>query len=142
VFTGAVRVASILASHHGEAAPNLLDGRLESSWYTSGPQDGSEVLELDLGSPQADGGLELILANAIHYPRLLNIDVKQDAGWTTAWSGPTSALALDASLQSQRTSAPMVIDLGHHVTSAIRLRQTGQHRGAAWSMSEVRVLRR
>lgn len=140
---GGIPVAAIRASHHPEAASNLLDGRLDTAWYTDGPQRGGEWLELDLDAVHAVSGLELRLADAFHFPRLLEIEVKSSRGeWIMAWSGRTSALALDASLQRGSRDAAMVIDVGNAVASAIRLRQTGHHAHAPWSMIEIRVLPR
>jgi len=135
---------STIHTNVGRAAPDvMLDGRPESWWSTTDPQSGGEEVLIDLGSVQEFVALEMSLGRrGFEYPRALTVEISPDhSAWTDVWSGPTAGLALGASMRDlDRTR--LVFGLGQQSARFVRLRQTGQHRQAPWTIAELRVLKR
>ena len=76
------------------------------------------------------------------FPRQLEIDVSADSeAWAEAWSGPTAGLAVGALMQDF-VRPLMLFAFDERPARFIRLRQTGRHRTAPWTVAELRVFGR
>ncbi len=137
---GLVPIAAVHASLHPEIAHALTDNRPDTWWSTLGPQAGGEDLIVDLGTIQNVGAVEVQLGrSSFDFPRVLQADLSADGTvWTRAWGGPTAGLAVGA-LMRDPVRGPIRLVFDAAPARFLRLRQTGQHRTAHWTVAELRV---
>lgn len=136
----AVPVTQVDVSVNPADAPLLADGDIATRW-NSGSQQGNEEIRIDLGLVTNVTALELSLgAWAFDYPRDLIVDLSDDGvEWRMVWSGRGDTAAVAAGLRAPAVM-PWTIDLGHHLTRYMRLRQVDQDPTYYWSIAELRVL--
>jgi hypothetical protein len=139
-LTAIVPIASIRANIGADDVSNMTDGDLITRW-SSGPQMGSEIIWLDLGTPQDVAGIRLTLGPSDNdYPRELVIETSDDQDvWTEVWRGGGGAAAFSAALR-RPTELSSIFDIGERRTRYIRLRQIGIDDTFYWSIAEIAVL--
>jgi len=133
-------IQSITASTNAHDIGAVLDGNLDSRWHAP-QQDGGETITLDLGRAQSVGALVMCLgAYPGQYPRLLTIEASRDnAAWSTVYTGGTALETYDAALVSPR-EVPVTFTIQRDDLRFIRLRQAAVDTHG-WSIVELRVIR-
>ena len=116
-----------------------MDGREDTRW-SSGPQNGTEVVTIDLGSTRFIDGLSMTIGPyASDYPRTLVIESSDDGyTWTPRWQGSSAAAAFAAAVRHPR-ERPLMFALPHLPARWLRLRQLGQDSVSCWSIFELQV---
>jgi hypothetical protein len=133
-------VSQIVSSESPEEAAKALDGDPDTRWQSSGPQEGGEELDVDLGAPGVVSGVELALGPYYgDFPRELAVDASLDGSeWVALWHGRTSALAFKASVDSPRR-VPLRVCFPPVRTRRLRLRQLGSTPQFPWTVAELVV---
>jgi hypothetical protein len=138
----AVPIASVIATVNGGTAFQATDGRLRTSWRGLAPQDGTEQVDLDLGSPRPVGGVGLALGPfSPDVPSELAIETSEDGvTWLEGWRGvPASAFLAETIAHAIGGWAQF--PLSSRTARYVRIRQL--RRGVspfAWSIAEVKVM--
>ena len=139
-----LRVASVSANFAPSEVGNMNDGNLSTRWASGGPQAGSEVVTVDLGSVRTVTDISLALGSyAEDYPRMLAIDSSSMDGtvWATEWKGQTAPHRFIASVRNPR-ELPLTFALPHISARFLRLRQLGSDPVHYWSIAELEVFGR
>jgi hypothetical protein len=136
----ALPIAHVTASLYQDLVANLTDGDRISRWHTGGPQDPTNELTIDLGSPRVVTAVEQQIAGYVaDFPRLLHVDTSLDGvGWLSAWSGGTALLAFSAALEDP-LSIPLRTSFDPRPARYVRLRQSGRDDIYYWSIAELRI---
>ncbi len=119
-----------------------VDGDARTRW-DSGPQQGTEIVTIDLGAPRVVDGVTMTLGGrTTDSPRSLAIDTSEDEGqWTIRWDGSVGVAVFAAAVRDPR-ELPLTFPLPHVRTRWIRLRQLGRDPVFYWSIYELHVLGR
>jgi hypothetical protein len=119
--------AMATSSDAEEPASNAIDGDIATNWGSGMPQDGSEVLTIDLGEPQTFA--ELVLdagSRATDYPRGYAVYATDDV----AMRGMTIA-------EGVGSMAVTTISFPQQTARYLIIEQTGSHSGNWWSVFEL-----
>lgn len=132
-------IRSISANLNGDRTHLILDGDPETRW-DSGPQRGTEVVTIDLGTTgRVDGVTTTIREHPSDFPRLLLVETSEDGlTWTTRWRGSGAGAALTGALRHP-LDVPIEIAWPDAPARLIRLRQLGQDPIYYWSIFELTV---
>ena len=127
------------ASVNGDRMPLALDGNPETRW-DSGPQKGSEIVTIDLGTTQFVDGVTMTIGSHLSdFPRSLAIDTSDDGyDWTNRWQGSSAVIAFAAAVR-RPNEMPLTFGLPHVPTRWLRLRQLGNDPVYYWSIFELSV---
>lgn len=129
-------IASVRASA-GDASV-LMDGRRDTAWI-DGPQQDSQWLLADLGTPRLVGGVSLALREfAPFFPRHLNIDVSVDGEqFVETWQGTTFGSTFLA-VVANPTDAWLRVAFPPHQARFVRIRQTAVER-IPWAVADLQI---
>jgi hypothetical protein len=127
---------SITVSEHPGQAPALVDGRLDTSWRTVGPQRPGSWIELDLGGPVRVTAVELLLDDATTHGQLLHLRASDDGGRT--WRRLATVSARPAPELQRASPRSQLLLLDPVEASRLRIVQLGKRR-KPWGAAEVRV---
>ncbi|MBI3454812.1 MAG: discoidin domain-containing protein [Candidatus Rokubacteria bacterium] len=123
----------------------LTDGRPDTRWTTSGPQEPGSWLQVSLGSPEWLSGVVLDLGPFSHdYPRGLALEVSSDgSGWrpvlaSSTWIGPVRWVGTHVLKDGVDR---VVLTFEPLRARKLRLRQTGRDPMFPWSVAELQLLR-
>jgi hypothetical protein len=135
-----IAVASLFANVNGGAVDLMVDGDMATRW-TTGPQVAGMMLEIDLGSSQKLGGLQLALGSSGQdFPRGLRMEASDDrTTWQPVWKGPSAARTMLAAL-TDSSSVPVAYDLAGVRGRYLRLWLTENDDTFYWSIAELKVL--
>jgi len=135
-------IASISASTSEDQIKFMTDGDLGTRW-ASGPQNGGEVVTIDLGSVRTVERVSLSIGRfTADYPRHLTIDTSADGtSWSDAWSGRTAPAAWIAAVRHPR-DVPLEFLLNHPSARFVRMKQVSFHPVYYWSIAELGVFGR
>ena len=116
----------------------LTDGDGRTRWDSDAPQDGTEAITIDLGSPNRLNAVMLAIGPySADFPRLLAIDVSDDLhSWTMQWSGRCGAKAVAAAVKDARM-VPLTVSFPPTTARYVRLRQLGADALYHWSIAEL-----
>jgi hypothetical protein len=119
--------------------PLAVDGDAGTRWE-SGPQLGTEVVTIDLGSPRLVDGLTMTMGpHPADFPRVLIIESSDDGRvWTPRWQGSPAAVAFAAALAHPK-EMPLTFGLPQVRARRLRLRQIGHDPMFYWSIFELTV---
>lgn len=137
--SGRPLVPVAIQNETGAVALSLVtDGNPATVWVSRFSPPYSEVLTIDLGSPQKTCGLALSLgALAYAYPQQLTIEASDDgANWRTVNESPLAALAIAAALRNQR-DARIEIGLPDVEARWLRLRRVASEKAPVWVLGEL-----
>ena len=118
----------------------LTDGDGRTRWDSDAPQDGTEAITIDLGSPSRLNAVMLAIGPySADFPRLLAIDVSDDLhSWMMQWSGRCGAKAVAAAVKDARM-VPLTVSFPPATARYVRLRQLGADALYHWSIAELVV---
>ena len=135
-----LQIRAIAASLYQGLVGRMTDGDRVTRWHTGGPQDPTNEVTIDLGSPHQVSGVELEIAGyTADFPRMLTIDSSLDgASWSPAWSGSGALVALSAALEEPLT-IPLRFPFDDRPARYVRLRQTGMDTTYYWSIAELSI---
>jgi hypothetical protein len=130
--------AALSASDAQEDLAALADGRPDTMWRTSGPQQRGDFVEVRLAHPALLARVELALGDEARFAaRQLRLDVSEEGvEWTPAATVPGRAPI------EQQTSAPpsqVLLLSPPRRARALRLVQTGLGWRRRWGVAELRV---
>jgi hypothetical protein len=133
-------VRAVTAGHVRLDLAPLVDGSESTRWDSGSPQDGTEVLTIDLGLVQGVGGLAMDLGPYIaDFPRQLAIELSTDQqSWTAAWTGRCGAIAVAGAVRAARR-VPLTFRFPPAAARFIRLRQVGKDERFHWSIANLIV---
>jgi hypothetical protein len=133
-------VQSASANVRSDEIRLAFDGNPETRW-TSGPQTGTEMVTLDLGSRQIIDGLIMTVGRfVLDFPRTLVIETGDDGReWVERWRGHTLPVAF-AGMVRHPLQVPLVFALPEVPARFLRLRQVDEHPAIYyWSITELSV---
>jgi len=140
-----IKFGSAVESGSAVASDVLIDGRLDTRWTTSGPQEPGSWLQVSLASPEWLSGVVLDLGPFDHdYPRRLALEVFSDgSGWhpiqaAFTWIGPLRWAGTHVLRDGVRR---VVLTFEPSHARKLRLRQTGRDPIFHWSVAELQLLR-
>jgi len=140
-ITGSQRlpIAHATANVKGDQIGMALDGNGGTRW-DSGPQQGDELVTIDLGSTRTVEALSMTIAEHLSdYPRRLVIETSEDGrSWTTQWMGDGD-IAMITAVVRRPLDVPLTFELPNVPARFLRLRQLGQHPVFYWSIYELAV---
>jgi hypothetical protein len=138
-LTGQLPIHAVKANVNADRVAMAFDGNQSTRW-DSGPQKGTEVMTIDLGSTRVvDGITTTIGPYAADYPRELIIDSSLDGReWTERWHDSSAILAFASTIRNPR-EIPLVYTLRGVSTRYLRLRQVGRDAELYWSICELTV---
>ncbi len=118
----------------------LTDGDGATRWDSNAPQDGSETITIDLGSPSPLNAVMLAIGPYhADFPRLLTVEVSDDLrSWTVQWRGRCGAKAVAAAVKDARL-VPLTVSFPPATARYVRLRQVGADSFYHWSIAELAV---
>jgi hypothetical protein len=128
LFLGArLKAAEVRVNREAEDVVRLADGNIESAWGPGVPQDGTEEVLIDLGTPQEVRTVLLAMgAFSFGFPRELAVETSADERqWRTVRHGETDVLTIRAVLLAPEV-VPLAVDLDDVTARYVRLRQTGR----------------
>ena len=136
----AITIARIRASTAEDRVSRMTDGDLITRWDTAGPQDPTNFVTVDLGTPKQVEGVETQIGGYLaDFPRRLVVELSEDGvSWSAAWEGETALMTYVAALEMPRT-VPLRIPLGNRRAQYVRMRQTGADRTYYWTIAELKV---
>ena len=129
-------IASLRAS--GGDPSVLMDGRRDTAWIDA-PQQESQWLLADLGTPRQVGGVSLAVRDfAQYFPRHLILEVSTDGEhFVETWKGTTAASTFLA-VAANPTDAWLRIAFPAHEARFVRIRQTAFDR-IAWAVADLQI---
>jgi hypothetical protein len=135
-----IAVAGVSANVNGELVGLMTDGDLATRWM-SGPQAPGVSVEIDVGTPQEIGAIEIAHgSHGLDFPRGLKILASNDGvEWRDVWRGTSAGLTLTGGL-SRPAAIPLVYDLRSAAARFLRLSLTERDDTFYWSIAEVKVL--
>jgi hypothetical protein len=134
--------AVISASCNEAAAGMIRDGARDTRWDCATAEPGQEIVVdlFDVHTVSAIGHALGPFRNDA--PRSLRVDASIDGiTWRTVWSNLTAADALLAALEDPR-QIELLLECEPAPARYLRLTQTGDRTGRAWSIAELRVFER
>jgi hypothetical protein len=133
-------IRAVTAGHVPLDLAGLVDGNERTRWDSGSPQDGTEVLTIDLGLVQQVGGLTMDLGAYIaDFPRQLAIELSSDQqSWAAAWTGRCGAHAVAGAVRAPRR-VPLTFRFPPAAARFIRLRQIGRDERFHWSIADLIV---
>jgi hypothetical protein len=134
-----LRIESASANVQSERIALAMDGDEETRW-DSGPQRGTEVVTIDLGSRRTVDGVSMTIGPHLSdFPRLLAIESSEDGvAWSDRWKGNTAVIAFAGAVRHPR-EVPLAFPLPAVAARFLRLRQLGQDPVFYWSIFELAV---
>ena len=139
-----VPIARAIASVNPARAGVMIDADEQTAWSTLDPQNGDEVVTLELEHADQIDAIELVLGQrrGSDYPRQLVIEVSPDGQtWREVWRGAGVGAALAGAMHEPRRN-PMHIEFERSAVRAVRLRQVSRTPEVYWSIAEIAVLSR
>ncbi len=134
-----LEIHSVSANVNNHRMALALDGDPKTRW-DSGPQSGSEIVSIDLGSPRTVGALTMTIGGHLaDFPRTLAIETSDDGReWANQWQGSTAVLAYAGAVRNPRET-PLTFALPDVPARFLRLRQLGQDPVFYWTIVELTV---
>jgi hypothetical protein len=135
-----LEVASFKSNIKVQVPGELQDNNLDTIWFHSEHQDGSEEVLVELRQADRVAGVTLTQGPHVYgFPRELSIETSADGfDWKPAWHGETSGLAFRAGLaEPRRVAIPFTFE--PRPARFVRLRQLGQDPTYNWVIAELSV---
>jgi hypothetical protein len=129
----------LTANQDSERVPRILDGDLDTRWFSDGRQRGQEVVEIAFDSPRDIARLrfETSERSTGDYPRDLQVDsVGADGQTRTLFRGNTVRQLVDG-IARDPVNAPIDLWLPANQSARIVLRQLGATRIWQWAIDEM-----
>jgi hypothetical protein len=129
----------LTANQDNERLPRILDGDLDTRWFSDGRQRGQEVVEIAFDGPRDIARLrfETSERSTGDYPRDLQVDsVGADGQTRTLFRGNTVRQLVDG-IARDPVNAPIDLWLPANRSARIVLRQLGATRIWQWAIDEM-----
>jgi hypothetical protein len=129
----------LTANQDSERVPRMLDGDLDTRWFSDGRQRGLEVVEIAFDGPRDIARLRFQTSERStgDYPRDLQVDsVGADGQTRTLFRGNTVRQLVDG-IARDPVNAPIDLWLPANQSSRIVLRQLGATRIWQWAIDEM-----
>jgi hypothetical protein len=137
-----LEIQSLSANVNNRRIALALDGDPATRW-DSGPQQGREIVVVDLGSTRTIRAVTMTITGHLSdFPRMLVVETSDDGeGWTEQWKGTTGVLAFAGAIRNPR-QIPLTIPLPSVSARLLRLRQLGHDPVFYWTIAELEVFGR
>ncbi|MHB8053861.1 MAG: discoidin domain-containing protein [Candidatus Aminicenantales bacterium] len=142
-IVGDVSIWKAQASRNPQAAGAAFDGDPRTAWSTGyHPQSKSDYFSLDLGRAERFRRLEMRLdRNPFNYPRGFAVDVSADGiAWREIAGDPGFFPDLSAAMVEDFSKYVVPADFSRVEARFLRVRLTGRHEYAPWTISEIVLL--